>query len=99
MLDGKVGQNVLEDLSDIRVLYFRKFGSRSLVAYVDQVIVGHSVHIKGKEVVLLRLTRCLAFSQHPEDPLNEEDGSSSQHPVYMVWVQEFFDGRGSAWGA
>ena len=99
MLDGKVGQNVLEDLDDIRILYFRQLVCSTLIDDVDQVIVGHSVHIKGKEVVLLRLTRCLAFSQHPEDPLNEEDGSSSQHPVYMVWVQEFFDGRGSAWGA
>ena len=77
MLDSKVSQNVLEDLDDIRVLYFRKLGSGTLVAYVDQVIVGHSVHIKGEEIVLLRLARCCAFTKHPEDFLNEVDGTSS----------------------
>ena len=77
MLDSKVSQNVLEDLCDIRVLYLRKLGSGTLVAYVDQVIVGHSVHIKGEEIVLLRLARCFAFTKHPEDFLNEVDGSSS----------------------
>ena len=75
MLDSKVSQNVLEDLGNIRVLYLRKLGSGTLVAYVDQVIVGHSVHIKGEEVVLLRLARCSAFTKHPEDFLNEVDGS------------------------
>ena len=73
MLDGKVGENILIDLDDILILNTHQLSSSTLIDDVDQVIVGHSVHIKGEEFVLFCLARRRAFTQHPEDSLNKVD--------------------------
>ena len=73
MLDGKVGENVLVDLDYIWILYTSQLSSSTLIDDVDQVIVGHSVYIKGEEFVLFCLARRRAFTQHPEDSLNKVD--------------------------